>query len=116
MQHAAFVRGGQPGAELARDLDCLGRRQAADASHQRAQVFAVDVFHREEVEAVDLSEIVHAADVGMRHLPGQAHLVTEALDRGLALRERFGQELKGHLLIQAQVVGAIDLAHAAAAQ
>jgi hypothetical protein len=50
MQDAAFVRGGQARRDLARELHCLVG-QAADAAEERGQVFAVDVFHREEVQA-----------------------------------------------------------------
>ena len=78
MQHALFVRGGESGAELARDLERLVAGQPADAPQQRAQVFAIHVFHREEVQPFDFAEVVDAADVGMRDLPGDADLVAES--------------------------------------
>ena len=59
---------GQTGAELPRDLHRLVLRQAADAAQQRRQVLAVDVLHREEVLAVDLADVVDAADVGVGDL------------------------------------------------
>ena len=48
VQHAAFVRGGQAGADLARNLDGLVLREAADAPQQRRQILAVHVLHGQE--------------------------------------------------------------------
>ena len=63
MEDAALVRGAEPGAELARELERLVGGQPADAAQQRGEVLAVDVLHRQERLAVDLAEIVHAHDV-----------------------------------------------------
>ena len=46
MQDALGVRGGEAGAQLARDFDCFVRGQAANAAQERAEIFAVHVFHR----------------------------------------------------------------------
>ncbi len=63
MQHAAVVRGCQPGAQLSCDLERLVGGQAADAPEQRREILAVDVFHREEVPPVHLADVVHPAHV-----------------------------------------------------
>ena len=109
-----LVRGGEARAELARDLQRLVRRQPADAAQQRREVLAVDVLHRQEVLPVDLADVVDAADVRMRDLPRDAHLVART-GRAVVLvaRDRVGQELQRDRLAERQVVGAIDLAHAA---
>ena len=112
----ALVRRGEPGAELARDLERLVRRQPADAPQQRGEVLAVHVLHREEVLAVDLADVVDAADVGMRDLARDAHLGVEALEAVLLRSESPRQELQRDRLAELQVVGAVDLAHAAAAE
>ena len=77
VQHAAFVRGGDAGAQLARELDRLVLRDPADASQQRGEVLAVDVLHREEAAAVGFAEVVEADDVLVRDLAGDAQLVVE---------------------------------------
>ena len=74
MDDAAVVCGGEPGADLARELDRAVLREAADAAEQRRQVLAVHVFHREERVPFELADVVDAADVGMRHLPRHAAL------------------------------------------
>ena len=82
MQHAAFVRRGQTGADLARELDGFVLRQSPDAAQQRIQILAVEILHREEVETFDESDIVDAADVGMGNLPGDADFIAESRQRG----------------------------------
>ena len=78
MQHALVVRGGQTRAELARDLQRLIGGQPADAAQQRAEIFAIDVFHGKKRLAVDFADVVDAADIGMRDLARDAHFVVEA--------------------------------------
>ena len=88
MQDALLVRGREPGAQLAGDLERLVGGKPPDAPQQRAEVLAVDVLHREEVQAFHFAEIVDAADVRMRHLARDAHLVAETLQRLLVVRDR----------------------------
>ena len=83
---------------------------------QRRQVLAVHVFHGDERHALDLADVVNAADVGMRDLARHAHLAVEAFEQPLVLGGLLGQEFQRHRLAERQVGGAIDLAHAAAAQ
>ena len=66
--------------------------------------------------AVDLADVVDAADVGVRHLPRRPHFVVELREPHGIARRGLGQELQRDLLAEPQVVGAIDLAHAAAAE
>ena len=105
-----------PGAELARRLDGLVGGQPSDAQEQGSEVFAVHVLHGDERHAFDFADVVDAADVGMRHQARHADFAVEALQQALIARRLFGQELQGDGLSQRQVGGAIDLAHAAAAQ
>ena len=116
MENAFGVRGGESGAKLARDLDGLVLRQAADAAQQRGQVFAVDVLHGEEGLAVDFAHVVDAANVGMRNAAGDADFVAKALEQSLIAGGRFGQELERDGLAEREVVGAIDFAHASLAE
>ena len=63
MQHSAFMRGRKSGCKLPRDVQSLFVRQMPDALEQRCEVFAVDVFHREEMPSIDLRYVVNAADI-----------------------------------------------------
>ena len=116
MQHALLVGRGETGAEFARDLQGLVAGKPADAAQQRAEVLAIDVFHGEEIQPLHFAEIVHATDVGVRHLARDADLAAESLERRLVVRDRLGQKLERHRLVERQVVGAVDLAHAALAE
>ncbi len=115
VDHAALVRGGEPGADLTRDLERAILRKAADAPQQRREIFAVDVLHRQEGAAVELVDVIDAADVRVRHLPRHAHFGVELRQpRRIAIDVR-GKELQRDGLPELQIVGAVDLAHAAAA-
>ncbi len=116
MQHPAFVCRGQPGAELSCDVERLVLGQPADASQQRGQILAIDVLHRQEGQAVGLADVVHPADVLVSDLAGEPHFVVElGQARGIAF-ERCRQELQRERLPELEVVGPIDLAHAALAE
>ena len=116
MDHAAVVRRGEPGAQLARRFEGLVGGQAADAQQQVGQVFAVHVFHGDERHAFDFADVVDAADVGVGDLAGHAHFAVEPFQQTRVGRGFDGQEFERHRLAQHQVGGAIDLAHAAAAE
>ena len=115
VQDAAVVRRGEARAELARDLERLVLRQPADPPEQRRQILAVDVLHREEVPAVHLADVVDAAHVRVRHLPRRPHLREEPIEQRPVRGEAVRQELQRDRLAELQVVGAVDLAHPAAA-
>jgi hypothetical protein len=114
VQDAALVSGGDAGAQLTRDLDGFVLREPSNAAQQRCEVLAVDVFHREEPSALVLAEIVETADVLVRHLARDAQLGVELREPIGIGADACGQKLQRDRLIERQVVGAIDLAHAAA--
>ena len=68
--------------------------QPADPAEERREVLAVDVLHRQEVQPVDLAEVVDAADVRVRDLPRDPHLVAEPRQRRFGSRSRRRQELE----------------------
>ena len=105
------MSGGQPRAELPCDLRGLVLGHAADTAQKRPEVLSVDVLHRQEMVAIDLAQIVHPADVGVRDLPRRSHLVEEALQALLVTRERLGEELESHRQSELQIVRPVDLAH-----
>jgi len=113
---AALVRGGDAGAQLAGDVDRLVRREAADAAEQRREIFAVDILHGQEAAAVGVAQVVEAADVLVGDLAGDAQLVVELGEARGVGGDPLGQELERNRLVEGEVVGAVDLAHTAAAE
>ena len=116
MQHSLIVGGPQTGTQLPGDLDRLVAGQPADAPQQRGQVFAVDVFHRDEDFPVRLAEVIDAIHVGMRYLAGQPDFVPIPIQPGRIFAPAASEELQGHRLIQFQVVGPVHVAHPASSQ
>ncbi len=113
MKDAAIVRRGKAGAYLSNDLHGLVRRQPADASQQRREIFAVHVLHRHERTAVPLGDVMNPADIRMRDLAGCARLVAQARRQGGVVA---AQEFQRNGLAEREIVGAINLAHTAATE
>ena len=115
VQHALLVRRGQSGAEAARDVEGLIGGQATDAAQQRRQVLPIHVFHRDVMLALELADVVNAADVGMRNLARNADLVQKPLEQDTVGGQRRRQEFQRDRLAQLQIGSAVDLAHPAPA-
>ena len=88
--------------------------EAADAAEQRREVLAVHVLHRQERVALDLVDVVDAADVRVRDLPRHPHFGVQLRQARRIAIDVGRQELQRDRLTELQVVGAEDLAHAAA--
>ena len=115
VEDSARVRGGEPGADLSRDLEALVPGQMADAAEQGSEVLAVHVLHGEEVLAVHFAHVVHATHVRVRDLAGQPRLCEQARElRGVGGHGP-REELQRHDLAELEVVGAVHLAHASLA-
>src|SRR2546426_7595994 len=52
---------------------------------QRAQVFALDKFHGDELQAIRFRQVVNADNVPMRHLTRENQLLLETFDNGGAV-------------------------------
>ncbi len=78
MEDALLMSRGEAGAQLTRDLLGFVGGEAPDAPQQGTEIFAIHVLHGEEEVAAGLAQVVHAAHVGMRNLPGRADLIAEA--------------------------------------
>ena len=81
----------------------------------RPEIAALDQAHVEEQPAVDLAEVVDGDDVRLVQAGRQARLAPEAGLERLVAGEVVGQHLQRDLALTDGVVGAVDLAHAAAA-
>ncbi len=112
MQHALRMRRSQTRAQLARDLRSFGSRQVPDAPQQAAEVLAVHILHRNERGALSLSNVVNAAHVRMRDLPSDGNLAMKPLQQPRFLRNSGRQKLQRHRLVQLQIGGPVNLAHA----
>ena len=113
MEDAPGMRGGQPSTELPRDIDALAHGQAANAFEQARQILAVDVLHRQVQLTARVANVVDTADVWMRNLPRQPHLLAKPVSGPFVGAER-RQELEGNGLSELEILRAVDLSHAAA--
>ena len=66
--------------------------------------------------AVGFADVVHAADVRMRHLPRRPRFVVELRQLLRILFQAGRQEFQRDGLTEPEIVGAVDLAHPAAAE
>lgn len=76
----------------------------------------INELHREEVESFYLANVIDPADIRMRDLPCDTHLIVEARKCRAIKSDGFGQEFEGDGLFQLEVFGFIDLSHAAATE
>ena len=82
MHHAFGVCRGERLGDLPRDTSRAIERQAAFAAQDRVQVLAVDVGHRDELQALDVAQVVNPEDVLVRNLRAEQQLLFEALHSG----------------------------------
>src|SRR6185436_13362269 len=115
VQHADPVRGGETAADALGDREPASEREHALAFLHVLERRAGDVFHRDELFARDLREVVDAADVRVCDAPRQDDLAAERL-APLGRHAIGADALERDLLIELQVAGAVDDAHPAEAQ
>ena len=108
---AASRRVGDLDAELEHAVE--RQRAARELVLQRP---AVEQFHDDELLAVVLADVVDRADVRVVERRGDARLAAEAVERFGVGGEIGGQELQRDLAAEADVLGAVDHAHAAGAE
>ena len=112
---AAAVRESRGTQDLLGELDRVVRGQRRLLADDRVQRTAVEVLHRDVVGAAPLAAVVDADDVRVRERRGARGLAAEALDELLVQREALVQQLDRHAAAELDVVGAVDLGHAARA-
>ncbi len=84
---------GESGAHAGGDGDGVFEREfrevfLAHPAHNGADVFAVDVLHRDEVRPVHLTNVERLDDVRVRHRGGDASFVQQHLDERFVLVHR----------------------------
>src|SRR3954463_72095 len=88
--------------------------QPPGGAHERAQVAALDVAHRDVQGALVLARVVDRDDVRVVDRRRQARLADEALTESRVLGELRGDELEGDRTVEVELDGPVDDAHAAA--
>ena len=116
MDDAALMRGGEARAQLSRDVGGFVFGESADPAERAREVFAVDVSPSRDRGGRRLRRCRRrgrrwGARPAARCAP-RCETARGAPDRGGGVR----QELQRDRLAEAQIVGPIDLAHAAAAE
>jgi hypothetical protein len=101
---------------LPSNLNSLVAWQTPNAPEQRRQVLTVNELHRDEMHSVDFTDVIHATNIWVGYLAGDAHLVVETREHPYIKRNRFWQEFQRDRLIELEVFGFVDLAHPAAAK
>ena len=115
MYHALFVRHGERFGDRQGDIERLRQREAA-GRHGAVEAFTFDQLHGDERRVALALDRVDGDDVGMvecRDRLGLALKALQALRVGSHLR---GQHLEGHVTLQVEILGPIDLPHAAFTQ
>src|ERR1035437_3438063 len=70
VQDPTLVGGRQPLAQSSGDVDPLVRRDTPDASQKRGEILSIHVLHGQERLATGRADVVYAAHVRVRYLPG----------------------------------------------
>ena len=91
-------------------------RQAGAGRDDAVERLAIDQLHGEKRQAVVFADLVNRADVGMIHRGRRAGLAQQGGAGGGVVGVRRAQDLDGHVTTELLVVGAIDVAHSAAAK
>ena len=86
------------------------------AGDQVLEGLALEALHGDEGDVFVFADFVDGADVGMVEGGGGAGFAAEALQSDGILGERFGEKFEGHGAAEFEVFGAIDDAHATAAE
>ncbi len=120
MNDARIMGGDQARHDATRNVERSRDRQLRFLLQERRQIRAVDVRHRDVLDAVDFTKVVNPDDVLVRHLAREQQLALEAkLD--IPRRDWIGGDLRAddfhrHRDAQFRVPGLIDGAHAAHTQ
>ena len=111
---ASAVSNGEPPGDLLEELEGAAGLERAVAAEDRVEPFAVDILHRDVVDALGLADGVHLHEVGVRQRGCVACFAVEPGDEVLARREAAGQGLDGDHAVERALACLEDCAHAAA--
>ena len=116
MHDPCGVSGFQRLAELPGDCDAPIDGQSPFPFQLLVQVLALDVSHRDKLDAFDVAQIMDPQDVFVGNLARQQQLLFEALHR-LRVGHQIGtHQLQRYRAIEIVVVGFVDGTHASLAE
>ena len=102
---------------IARSIARVGVQRRLAAGRARFSDRALEVLHRDVVGAVPLAAVVDATTtLRVLQAGGAGRLAAEALDELVVLGEAAVQQLQRDLAPELQVLGAVDVGHAARAE
>ena len=113
---AARMRILERARQLQGDDHGVAHRQRLLLVQRVGQRRAFDQLHRHVRPVLDLADVVHDHDIGVRQAAGGARLAQEAHAAVVVLAQRRVQEFDGHVAADRGVVRAVHGGHAAAAQ
>ena len=120
LQVAVDYAFGVSGIEGAADLLHHGNRllcgELAVLAKHRAHVFAIDVFHGDEANAVRLAKVVNADDVLMSDVAREDQFLLEALQDGRIGGQFWPDHFERDQAVEFPVTRLVDGAHAALSQ
>ena len=120
MHQLMFVGVLKPQCRLADDLARRADAKRTAGRHVHAdellQVDAVDELHHQEMDAAGLARVVGPHDVRMIQSSDRLHLAAEAADRLGIIQVAMGKDFQGDRLVEIDLPGLVDDAHAAVAQ
>ena len=116
MHQPLAVRGVERAGDLLDEPHGVVRREPTVTAQHLAEVLALDQPHVEEELAVDLAVAVDRDDVRVGERRGEPRLPAETSAVQRVLRQRRRQHLQRDPAVLLGVVGAVDIAHAAAAE
>src|SRR5262245_23009235 len=95
-------------------------RQMTDPPQQSRKIFAIDILHRPEMDWTAINErfsnVMYAADIGMRDITRGSNLTMKAREHGAVIGKSRREEFQRDKLMKRQILGLVDLAHAAATE
>ena len=80
------------------------------------QIFAVDILHGQIRQSFDFADVVHTANIGVRHLPRDSDFVMKPAERAAIARHFNRQEFQRYRLAEPQIGCPVDFAHTARAE
>ena len=120
MHQLMFVGMLKPQRRLADDFARRTNPKRTARGHPRAdellQVDAVDELHDQEMHAAGLARVVGLDDVRMAQPSDRLHLPPETADRLGIIEKPMGKDFQGNDLVEIDLPGLVDNAHAAMAQ
>src|SRR5262249_44406809 len=116
VDHGGRVGGGEAGADAGGDLDRAGDREDAFTGDHCGARLSVDDLHGDDLLALVLADVEDAGDVLVGDAAGQLHLPPEAIEDTWGVDELATEHLERDDLLELEVLGAVNAAHAAGAE